>query len=286
MAINWFEGGRRITKLVIAVYALIGGYILFFDFREPSLEFYKASPLDEWHFRVTAEPPEPADACYPSETFWNFEVKPGVFRDIVLCFDPGGKSDAEIATEMAAQADFDITAAREEGYTDPEIIDYVRLLLSRSVIVTFDNGSAYIYTNVPDNVQTDQIENQAHEDFPGRRVTQTTNFEQEIGTFYEGNEGVSEDSERAYTLESTTWWQSEISAFEISPEMLSSVEQNLPQIDRRAMISHLTSVVGTSAAFIASFWMLSFLIGWIVRGFAGIPRGQDFRPSQIDGAKA
>lgn len=281
MTINWFEGGRRITKLVIAGTALIGGYVLFSGFREPSLQFYIASPLDEWHFRVTAEPPAPEDACDPSETFWNFEVKPGVFRDIVLCFDAGGKSDAEIATEMAAQADFDITAAREEGYTDPEIIDYVRLLLSRSVSVTFDDGSIEIYTDVPDDVPANEIESRAQEDFPGRRVKQTTNFDQEIGTlFYEGISG------RADTLESTTWWQGEISDFKISPEMLSSVEQNLPQIDRRAMISHLTSVVGTSAAFIASFWMLSFLIGWIVRGFAGIPRGQDFRPPQIDGAKA
>lgn len=198
MAVNWFEGGRRITKLCMAIAALIGGYVAFFEANEPKLEFYTASLLDEWHWRVPADPPEPADACSPSETLWAYEIKPSMQRDVRLCFDPSGKSETEIADEMVGD-DFRITEARKEGYSDSEIIDYL--------------------------------------------------------------------------------WTLRVADFSITPAALAKIEKELPRIEREAFIDHVIEVSSITAYFIGGFWIFSFVIGWIVRGFAGIPRGQDFRPT-------
>lgn len=276
MAINWFEGGRRITKLVIAGTALIGGYVLFFEYDEPSLEFYTTSPLDEWHHRLPAEPSAPAGECFPSETLWGYEVEPRVFRDIHLCFAPGGKSEAEIVDEMAEDIDFDVAAARRQGYSDAEITEH---LYSLSEIERNRNRLETIKRAAPGARiagDLDAVSNLASE---SDRLS---------GIIYQSEQHASNIFESDYDFyhDGSLWWLSRIEYFEITPEMLSSVEQNSPQTDRRAMRGHVTSVVGTSAAFIASFWMFSFLIGWVVRGFAGIPRGQDFRPPQTVGAKA
>lgn len=48
--------------------------------------------------------------------------------------------------------------------------------------------------------------------------------------------------------------------------------------------SEWTSIAIGLAIFLAVFWLGVFALGWIVRGFAGIPRGQDSRPT-VEGKK-
>lgn len=121
-------------------------------------------------------------------------------RDVRLCFDPSGKSETEIADEMAGD-DVRITEARKEGYSDREIIDYL--------------------------------------------------------------------------------WTLHVADFSITPAALAKIEKELPRIKREAFIDHVIEVSSITAYFIGGVWIFSFVIGWIVRGFAGIPRGQDFRPTLV-----
>jgi hypothetical protein len=191
----------------MGITALVGAYNAFFEYNPPALEFYTASSVDEWHLRVPAEPPEPAEACSPSETLWAYELKPSMRRDVNLCFDPGGKSEAEIADEMA-EDDFKVTEALRQ-----------------------DDPYAGLGT-----------------------------YEQEA--------------------ESGTWWSHRVADFSITPAALTTIEKELPRMERERLINHVTEVLSIAAYFIGGFWLFSIVIGWIVRGFAGIPRGQDFRPAQ------
>jgi hypothetical protein len=42
-------------------------------------------------------------------------------------------------------------------------------------------------------------------------------------------------------------------------------------------MKHVKDTLLLTAYFIGSLWVFGFVIGWIVRGFAGILRGKDFR---------
>jgi len=77
--------------------------------------------------------------------------------------------------------------------------------------------------------------------------------------------------------------------FELNSEARLKIEKNLPKIERDEWIENSKEVLSITAYFIGGFWIFSFVMGWVIRGFAGIPRGQDFRPSssnklQIDPA--
>ncbi len=284
MAVNWFEGGRRITKLCMAIAALIGGYVAFFEANEPGLEFYTASPLDEWHLRD--EDPEPpatlhgwevaAEQCEPSETLWTYEIKPKLFRHIRLCYSPGDKSEAEIAEEMAGD-DARITEARKEGYSDSEIIDYlyrawrlendskrlddVQLAASRARDAG-ENSDAAMLTE-----EAKRLSAKIDEAREALKHDSTASPDP-----YEGL-GVYEEE----APESSSWWDLRVADFSITPAALAKIEKELPRIEREAFIDHVIEVSSITAYFIGGFWIFSFVIGWIVRGFAGIPRGQDFR---------
>lgn len=44
---------------------------------------------------------------------------------------------------------------------------------------------------------------------------------------------------------------------------------------------HLLHALGGLAVALAVFWVLVWAVGWVVRGFAGIPRGRDSRQSDV-----
>jgi len=85
-----------------------------------------------------------------------------------------------------------------------------------------------------------------------------------------------------YDSEVNSYTERRTSEFAISPNMLAAIEKELPRIEREALFDHLKMVLSDTAYVIAGLWIFSFVIGWIIRGFAGIPRGQDFRPQALE----
>jgi len=261
----------------MGVAALIGGYVAYFEFNEPWLEFYTASPLDEWHLR-NDDPAPPAtldgwevaaEQCEPSETLWTYEIRPKLFRHIRLCYSPGDKSEAEIADEMA-EDDFKVTEAREAGYSDSEIIDHLY----------------YSWRLKNDSDRLRDVEAAASRARSAGKNSDAAMLSAEADRLRaiidETQEALRQDDPYAGlgTVEVGRWWSHRVADFSITPAALTTIEKELPRIERDAFIDHVTEVLSIAAYFIGGFWIFSFVIGWIVRGFAGIPRGQDFRPAQ------
>ena len=70
--------------------------------------------------------------------------------------------------------------------------------------------------------------------------------------------------------------------FELNSEARLKIEKHLPKIERDEWIENSKEVLSIAAYFIGGFWIFSFVMGWVIRGFAGIPRGQDCRPSSAN----
>jgi len=83
-----------------------------------------------------------------------------------------------------------------------------------------------------------------------------------------------------YDEEVVSYVKGSVSDFTITPEMLIAIEKSLPQIEREALFEHLKTTLLMTAYWMGGIWIFSFVLGWIIRGFAGVPRGKDFRPKQ------
>lgn len=243
MALNWFEGGRRITKLFMASAALIGAYNAYFEFSPPVLEFSTSSPRDEWHANL--QPENPADrylgilVCSENKMIDDFEIKPGLLRSISLCFQPDDQGNivyystaeegkylkkVEAAVAKAAAAG-DIKAARELA------VEAARTRLSiREAEIRYDQG-----------LTSEEVD-----------------------------------------LNVSNYVASRVAEFAIDPDTAAKIDKELPRIEREAFFEHAKEVLSIAAYFIGGFWIFSFVMGWVIRGFAGIPRGQDFRPSSTN----
>jgi hypothetical protein len=164
-----------------------------------------------------------------------------------------------------AEDEFRIAEAREEGYSDSEIIDYlyktwrleedVNRLKSVEVAASRARG-------IGDNSDAAMLSQEAER--LSARIDKT-------------KEALKNDS--ANPSEAGTWWNVRVEDFEISSDVAATIEKELPRMEREAFLDHVTEVLSITAYFIGGFWLFSFVIGWIVRGFAGIPRGLDFRPN-------
>lgn len=253
----------------MAIAGLIGVYNAFFEYRQPALQFSTGSPRDAWHPNLAAkDAPDWAKdplVCAREEFLRDFEIKSGLIRDIELCFAPE-KSDADVVEDFAKQSQYDIASARKEGYTDNQIIDFI--YLSSIATITFNDGSRHIYQNIPENVKIDQIVARAKKDFPKLRVA-------DVQRAQRGD--VIQNYISAPAYDGFAWWHHRVDNFMINPKMLALIERELPRIERERFVSHVREVLSIAAYFIGGFWLFSFVIGWIVRGFAGIPRGWDFR---------
>lgn len=242
MATNWFEGGRRITKLCMAIAALVGVYNAYFEYNPPALEFSTASPRDAWHPTLVAEDaPDWAKAslvCVREEFLWDFEIKPGLVRDVSLCFRPdeGGEivyfSSAEEAIYLER-----VEAAIAKAEAAGELED------ARALKAEADR--------LRQNLKKAQI-----------RSAQNLTWEET-------------------EVEISKYIAQRVADFSVTPVALAKIEKELPRIERERLAGHVTEVLAIAAYFIGGFWLFSFVSGWIVRGFAGIPRGQDFRPALV-----
>ncbi len=140
MAINWFEGGRRITWLLMAIPAMIGGYNAY-DHSPDRVEFFTASPRDGWHFDDNPFSKFSPNRCAKTEYLTDFQIKEGLVRSLALCFKPNeqGKivyfspkeeterlKKLEVASARAKEPDAARNAAqamRKAGYTEAQIAD-------------------------------------------------------------------------------------------------------------------------------------------------------------------
>jgi hypothetical protein len=279
VALNWFEGGRRITKLLMASAALIGTYNAYFEFTPPPIELWTAAPFDVWHLSSPLEDEKDfgegaATECNPSEIVEKYELTAGLVRDIKLCVT-GGLTDAEVIENLTKRGkidDFDVEGARTAEYSDKEIAVYlfsslrldddkkrlkdVEAALSRAKRAADPKGTRELTLE-------------------GIRLRAVVKQRQEKLNL------LSSEFSSGSETEPFGWEDQRIAEFEIEPDMVVAIEKELPRIERHALFEHAKEVLSIAAYFAGGFWIFSFIMGWIVRGFAGIPRGQDFRPEPL-----
>lgn len=242
MTVNWFEGGRRITQLFMASAALIGAYNAYFEFSPPVLEFSTGSPRDEW--QANLQPENPADryqgtlACSENEMINDFEIRPGLFRSISLCFQPDNLGNIVYFS------------APEEGKYLKRVEEAVAKATAAGDIKDV-RVLAVEAARIRRSIQEAQLRDK--QDLTSEEVD----------------------------VDVSSYVASRVAEFEIDPNTAAKIDKELPRIEREAFFEHAKEVLSIAAYFVGGFWIFSFVMGWIIRGFAGIPRGQDFRPKLI-----
>lgn len=242
VSVNWFEGGRRITKLCMASAALIGAYNAYFEFSPPALEFSTDSPRDKW--QANLQPENPADrypgtlVCSENKKIYDFEIKPGLVRNISLCFQPDD------------QGNIVYYSAADEG----KFLKRLEEALPKAAAAGDFKGAGVLAleaARIRRNIREAQL----------RDVHGLTSEEVDADV--------------------SSYVTRRIAEFEIDPDTTAKIEKELPRIEREAFFEHAKEVLLIAAYFAGGFWIFSFIMGWIVRGFAGIPKGQDFRTKPV-----
>ena len=279
MALNWFEGGRRITKLCMASAALIGAYNAYFEFSPPALEFTTASPLGPWKVNLpttdAADGEEASSECLRSEKFWRYEITPGLVRDVNICVE-AVLTDADVVDNLAELAkfdDFDVEGALAAGYSEKEIAAYLfaalRLDDDRKRLKDVESA----LSRAKKAGDTNGARELTQEEVRLRAIVEQRQEKQKL---------LSSALSQASATEFSGWEDQRIEEFEIDPDTAAKIDKELPGIEREAFCEHAKEVLSIAAYFVGGFWIFSFVMGWIIRGFAGIPRGQDFRPSSAN----
>jgi len=228
MPVNWFEGGRRITWLLMAIPAMIGGYNAY-DHSPARVMFFTASPRDGWHFD---EFPWTKYGCARTVNLDDFEIKDDLVRNIALCFIQN------------AQGQIIYFSPKQET----ERLKIIAVAKARARI----SGDMKAFRDL------------SEESSRVREMLAET--------------GANELSGGEYDQEVVSYVDRRVSDFAVNPEMLSAIEKRLPEIEKIDLIEHLKTTLSLTAYWMGGIWIFSFVLGWIVRGFAGVPRGQDFKP--------
>lgn len=242
VTVNWFEGARRITQLFMASASLIGAYNAYFEFNPPSLQFTASTPRGEWSPNLPS--PDAAEwekdpfECSVSKDLWDFEIKPGLVRNLSLCFLPDEQGNivyysAAEEGEYLKRVEGAVAKATEAG--DTKAIPVLAAEVSRLREVLLVQGSNNLSGNADDADVSEYVDLR-------------------------------------------------VAAFEIDADTAAKIDKELPRLERGAFFEHAKEVLFITAYFVGGFWIFSFVMGWIIRGFAGIPRGQDFRPKSIAAA--
>jgi hypothetical protein len=63
-------------------------------------------------------------------------------------------------------------------------------------------------------------------------------------------------------------------------------EQWIDEQGKKKVIENIKDGVGYAALGFGLIWLIGTVIGWIVRGFMGIPRGLDTRPAKSEESKS
>lgn len=206
MAINWFEGGRRITYIFMAIIATIG-CIDAYNYHYRAIVLWTSSPDDVWQLNPFDE-----FDIYPScgsnaaeKRLSDFEIISGEKRDIFLCFSKN--SEGKIIYKIYKPSH------KFESYN---------------------------------------------------------------------NLGNIEFSAEESDIKVVNYIQKRYSDFKLDSRIISEIQREIFPAERQNRLNYTKTTLLSYAMFLGGFWIFSFVIGWIVRGFAGIPRGQDFRQPNIE----
>lgn len=218
MAINWFEGGRRISYIFMGLVAASGAaYVIWTEEPDPILVSRGPSmPL----FVSSAPCPDEWAVTYLWDYDWGGE-KPG----LRMCFTP------------------------------------------------LPNGS-FPYAIAP--TPPEEIERQQAEEHENQKRIERGELPIPIvgkPWFY----GASE-----YSMEFVQYKKKAIANLEITPELRETLEASRSNLKRDKRNEAFAEAVPWVAGMCAFIWAFTFAMGWIVRGFAGVPRGQDFRSPRTD----
>jgi hypothetical protein len=173
--------------------------------------------------------------CARDEFLSGFEIKPGLVRDVSLCFLPDEAGDIDY-----------FSAAEEDKYLQR----LEAAIAQASAAQKLDDARAL-----------------AREASRLRHNMKMAQAKSAQGLTLEEAEA-----------EVSNYVAQRVADFSVTPAALATIEKELPRIERERFVDHVTEVLSIAAYFIGGFWLFSFVIGWIIRGFAGIPRGKDHRP--------
>lgn len=215
MAINWFEGGRRISKLCMGIVIAVGAVTVLWR-NDPYPVLTIRGPTMPWF--VSPDPcPEKAYIRHLWDYDWGGE-KPG----LRLCYLP--LSDGSIPYAIAPTPPDELKKQAQERRENAR-------LMAKGEPPTIIIKSPWFY-------------------------------------------GASEYDARvqAYISES-------VSGLRITPELVTRLRDSMSSVrwDDRKMA--FKEALPWTAGICAFLWAFTLAMGWTVRGFAGIPTGQDFKPA-------
>lgn len=222
----------------MAASALIGTYNVFFEVNYPPVEFFTKSPRDGWHLNSPGSYSDTGELVCPAEEFiYNYEIKPGLVRNVSLCFQPDENGELII-------------------YSTEEELNYLKKVeqaINRAASAGETEDAKILALEAARVRQSIQKANQA---------------------------GLKTLTDDEFTPDVQGYIKRRAKEFTIDPKVVAEIGNTLPKTERKVLFNHSKEIFSITACFVIGLWLLSFLIGWIARGFAGIPRGQDFRPNR------
>lgn len=216
MAVNWFEGGRRITTLSMGIVVVIGAATVLWR-NDPLPVLSSRGPTMPWFVSPDACP-DNAYIRYLGDYDWGGE-KPG----LRLCYLPlpNGRIPYAVAPAPSEELQRQATQRRENER---------RMAKGQPPAPIFSAPWFYGAPEYDERVQS-------------------------------------------YVSES-------ISNLRITPDLANRLRESLSSVrwqDRKKAFNEAFPWV---AGICAGLWAFTLALGWIIRGFAGIPIGQDFRPAK------
>lgn len=209
MAVNWFEGGRRIRDLLLWAVAIGGGVYVIWG-NTPSVYFSTEYPDDPWQF--TGE-----ECRYPNESkyLWSYAFKPGDKRSVLLCYR---------ANERERIPYRDAPTPKD---APPPVITVI----------------------------------------PGADKATVSASK----WYYEGE---------SYDTAVVAYMNLRTAAFQMTPSLESAARDGLGKLTWNAGVQRFKEAFPWVGGLMAALWFITGVLGWIVRGFAGISAGADFRPAK------
>lgn len=231
MAINWFEGGRRISKLVIGI-SLLGGVVFVFASGPAELTFVTEGPGEPW--KVSSK-----ECGYESASRYLNDIDLGGSQRVsaTLCFTPlvGGEIPYAVApTPRAAQEKYDASVSRLEA-----------------------EDKARSARGDPPPLRVNPI--------PPKWYFTGSKFDEAVSTYID---------KRRNTF------------FLMTPSLRREAREMQKSAQVRGWRKAADEALPVVAAIALFIWIFTVVMGWIVRGFAGISRGNDFRLQAAEKSRA
>lgn len=207
MAINWFEGGRRINGLFLTLVALGGAGYLFLG--GPSTAFlFSSTPDEPWYFA-------PRECEYPSEETYLGDTDTLALegRTVALCF-------------LAKKGDILYAEAPPPKDAPPPPITFER---------------------------------------PGMATVTPQKW------YWHGD---------SYDEPVKAYMDKRKADFVLTPDLVRQIREGTWSLRWNRFTARFEKAAPIVFGAMFFLWLFATVVGWIIRGFAGIPNGQDFRPSK------